>query len=274
MRQKIAQAREQILGSEGQFSAQRKQLESIRAELTGLHDLFLRGYVPRQRILELERSAVAFEGQASETAAAIVTLKQSVQELELQIEQLHADRIAEVARELREAQVKLLDIRPRLHVARQVLERTAVRSPATGTVVGLTVFTIGGVIAAGERVMEIVPDHGDISVEATIGVDDQKDLHAGMIAEVRLIAYKQRSPPIVKAAVVHVSPDRLTDERTGAPYYVARLEVTRAELERMEGIRLIPGMPVLVIIPTGARTALDYLLRPLSDSFVRSFREK
>lgn len=273
-RQRIIQTREQITGAEGQLAAQRQQLESIRGELTGLRDLFKKGYVPRQRMLELERAAAAFEGQVVESAANIVKLKQSIGELELNIVQLHADRLAQVATELRDVQVRLHEVEPRLHVARETLKRVTVTAPSSGTVVGLTAFTIGGVIAAGERVMEIVPDSGDLIVEATVNVEDQKDLRPGMQAEVHLTAYKQRNSPVVRGTVIHVSADRLTDQRTGLGYYLAQVKVDQKEVLRLQDVRMAPGMPALVIVPTGERTALDYLLQPVTDSFNRAFRER
>ena len=193
MEQKIAQAREQITGTEGQLAAQQQQLASIRSELTGLQDLFKRGYVPRQRILELERGASALEGQVVQSEVNIVKLRQSVEELALQMAQLKVDRMAEIAAELREIQVRLIDVEPRLEVARETLKRSSIAAPVSGAVVGLSAFTVGGVIAPGERVMEIVPDHGHLSIEATLNVEDQKDVQPGMEVEVHLIAYKQRS---------------------------------------------------------------------------------
>lgn len=274
MRQKIMQTREQISGAEGQLAARREQLESVRGELTGLRELFKQGYVPRQRMLELERAAAALQGQVVDTEASIVKLRQSIEELNLHIAQLHTDRMAQVAAELREVQVRLIEVEPRLHVAREMLKRITITAPSSGTVVGLTAFTIGGVIAAGERVMEIVPDGGDLIVEATLNVEDQKDVRTDMKAEVHLIAYKQRGSPVVPGTVIHVSADRLTDQRTGLGYYLAQVKVDQAEVLRTKEIRLGPGMPALVIIPTGERTALDYLLQPLTDSFNRAFREK
>ena len=274
MRQKIAQTRERITGTEGQLAAERQQLASIRDELTGQRELFKQGYVVRQRMLELERSAAAFGGRVVETEASVVQLRQSIEELNLQIIQLQADRMAQVANELRDVQVRLIDVEPRLTISREMLKRTTVTAPSTGTVVGLNVFTVGGVIAPGERVMDIVPDGSDLIVEVTLNVDDQKDVRAGMEVEVHLVAYRQRSSPIVPGRVSYVSADRLVDQRTGSGYYVAQVKVDQKEARRLKEVRLAPGMPALVVIPTGERTALDYLLRPLTDSFTRAFREK
>lgn len=137
-------------------------------------------------------------------------MRQSIQQLEFQIGQLSKDRIAEVARELRDGQVRLRDIGPQLHLARETLECTARRSPATGIVARLTALTEGVVNVAGPRVMDIVPDHGEGNIEATIGVGDQKDVYPRVAAEVHLIAYKQRSAPVAKGVVTQFSPDHFT----------------------------------------------------------------
>ena len=274
MRQKIAQTREQIIGTEGQLGARRRQLQSVADELTGLRELFRQGYVPRQRMLELERSAAGLEGDVVDSEAGIIKLRQSIEESNLYISQLQAERMAQVAAELREVQVRLLDIAPRLHVSRQILNRTEVVSPVSGTVVGLTAFTRGGVIAAGERIMEIVPDGEDLIVEATLNVEDQKDVRAGAEAQVHLIAYKRRSSPIVPGKIVHISADRLTDVRTGAGYFLAHVKVDQNDVNRLKEVRMDPGMPALVIIPTGERTALDYLLQPLTEALYRALRER
>lgn len=272
--QRIAQTQEQITGADGQLAAQKRQLESIQQELMGLRDLFKKGYVPRQRMLELERSAASFEGQVAENAANSIKLRQSVGELKLQIAQLRADRMAEVANELRDVRLRLLEVGPRLQVARETFRRLNVVSPVSGVVVGLTAYTIGGVIAAGERIMEIVPDGGDLIVEATIDVADQKDLHREMPAEVHLTAYKKGSAPVVQGVVSYISADRITDSRTGANFYIAQIKISQQEVLRMKEIRMAPGMPALVVIPTGERTVLDYLLRPITDSMNRAFREQ
>jgi HlyD family type I secretion membrane fusion protein len=200
--------------------------------------------------------------------------RQSIEEQNLQAIQLQSDRSAQVASDLRDAQVKLLATAPQLEAARDTLRRTELRAPYSGYVVGLTVFSVGGVVKAGETLMDIVPHLGGLIVEATITVDDVKDVHPGMPAEVRLTAYKQRSVPTVAGKVVQVSADRLTDTRTGEGYYLAQIKVDEHELASMKDIRLAPGMPALVMIPTGERTALDYLLRPVLDSFKKAFREK
>lgn len=170
--------------------------------------------------------------------------------------------------------MKLLEVGPQLAVAREKLRRTEIRSPYSGTIVGLTVFSVGGVISPGEKIMDIVPGNDDVIVEATVAPEDVKDIRAGMRAEVRLTGYKQRVIPIVHGTLLNISADRLTDQKSGTGYYLAQVKVDEKELGELKGVKLAPSMPALVMIPTGERTALDYLLRPLTESVLKSFREK
>ena len=274
LRKKISQTQEQIVGLEGQAAAYKRQLQSTHNENNGLRDLFKKGYVPRQRMLELERSEAALEGQIAEVSANILRARQSIEEVNVQIVQAQSDRLAQVANDLRDVQVKLLEIGPKVSSARETLRRTEIRSPYPGVVVGLTAFSVGGVISPGEKIMDVVPEKGGLIVEATVAPEDVKDLHVGMSAEVHLTAYKQRTVPIIHGKVLQVSADRLTDTKTGAGYYLAQVKVDEQELAELKDVRLAPGMPALVMIPTGERSALDYLLRPLTDSLRKSFREQ
>jgi len=273
-RKKISQAQELAVGYRAQNTAQLRQLASTREEHKGLSDLFKQGYVPRQRMMELDRQAAAFEGQASDSAAQVVRLGQQVEELNLQIGQIQTDRMQQVDNELRDVQGRILETLPRLQAARDILDRVEIRAPYSGRVVGLAVFGVGSVIGRGERLLDIVPETGELIIEANLGVDDIKDVKPGMRAEVRLTAYKQREVPIVYGTIRHVSADRLTDPKTGFPYYLIQVKLNDDELKRHGDIKLVPGMAAEVAIPTGARTALDYLMRPLADSLSRSFRER
>jgi HlyD family type I secretion membrane fusion protein len=273
-RRRIAQAREQAVGLRAQHEAQQKQLASTREELQGLRDLFAGGYVPRQRMMELDRQAAALEGQALESAAELQRVAQLAEELQLQVVQLQSDRLQQVDAELRDVRARLVENLPRLQAARDVLDRTTLRAPYAGRVVGLAVFGVGSVIARGERVLDIVPASGRLVVEAQLGVDDIRDVRPGMRAEVRLTAYKERTVPIVFGRVTQVAADRMTDSRSGVPYYLVQIALDEDELRGLGDIRLVPGMAAEVSIPTRARTALDYLLRPVQDALSRSFRER
>jgi HlyD family type I secretion membrane fusion protein len=152
--------------------------------------------------------------------------------------------------------------------------RMEIRSPYAGRVVALNVFSVGGVIQRGDKILDIVPDQDSLTIEAQVAVEDISDVHPNMRAEVHLTAYKQRIVPIIHGDIVQVSADRLTDPKTNNPYYTAFVRIDLGELADMPNIRLYPGMPATVMIPTIQRTAFDYLVGPLVMSFNHSFRQK
>jgi membrane fusion protein, epimerase transport system len=274
LRQRIEQLREQVRGSEAQQIAGNESLAIITAELKDQNLLLEKGLTQRPRVLELERTAAGLRGQQGDTTAAIARASQAVTEIELQIMQARNDRMTEVARDLRETQAKLADVVPRLQAARDVLDRTKLRSPYGGYVVDLSIFSVGAVIQRGEKVMDIVPSQNILVAEANVNVDDIHEVHPGMRAELHFTAYKQRLIPIIHGDVIEVSADRLTDKRSGTPHYTALVKVDEKELAATKEVELYPGMAVTVMIPTKQRTVLDYLLGPVVASFDQSFRQK
>ncbi len=272
--EKIAQLKAQIVGSEAQMRGLAAQWDSLRRERDSLLPLLEKGLIAKPRVLQLERSASGLEGQIGETGGTVARARQAIAEQVQQAAQLDHERASEIARELKDTQTQLVEINPKLMQARVVLERTVVRSPYNGRVVSLNVFSIGGVIGRGEKLMDVVPDREAMIIEAQIGVDEITDVHPDMPVEVHLTAYKQRSVPIVKGEVVQVSADRLSDTKTGSAYYVAQIRLLEGELPKVPHVRLYPGMPATIIIPTVERTALSYLMNPLSASFTRAFRQR
>ena len=274
LNQRIHQGDEQIGGLQAQQVAVRKQIEIITAQLRDEYFLLEKGLTQRPRVLELERAAAGLRGQDGDITASIARARQAIGETQFQIVQAGNDRVTDVAKDLRDAQSKLVDLFPRFQAAQDVLDRTQMRTPYSGIVVDLGVFSVGAVIQRGEKVMDIVPTQNQLSVEANVNVDDIHEVHPGMRAEVHFTAYKQRVTPVINGILVDVSADRLTDKRTGQPYYTAVVRVDREELAKSKEIELYPGMAATVMIETKARTALDYLLGPIVASFDQSFRQK
>ncbi len=274
IREKINQLGSQIVGAEAQVKAFTDQISSIRAEAKDIAPLVERGLIARPRILQLERTAFGLEGQIADAKANIAKARQAIAEQEQQIAQLDNDRMADVTKDLRDTQAKELEVIPKAMNAKAVLGRMDIRSPYAGRVVALTVFSVGGVIQRGEKILDIVPDQDSLTIEAQIAVEDISDIKPNMRAEVHLTAYKQRIVPIIHGDVIQVSADRLTDPKTNNPYYVAFVRVDENELAAMPNIKLYPGMPATVMIPTVQRTAFDYIVGPLVMSFNHSFRQK
>jgi HlyD family type I secretion membrane fusion protein len=230
--------------------------------------------VTKPRYLQLERGALGVEGQIADTLAVIARSRQAIAEQRQQMAQLDNDRMTEVTKELRDTQAQLLQVVPKLANARAVLGRIEIRSPYAGRVVGLNVFSVSGVIGKGEKILDVVPDEESLVVEAQVAVDDISDVRPNMQAQVHLTAYKQRITPTVNGQVLQISADRLVDQKTGNPYYVALIRLDREQLAQLPQVQLYPGMPAQVMIPTTERTAFDYLVGPLVQSFNHAFRQR
>ena len=274
IKEKIAQLEHQIVGAQAQVKSFSAQLASVKDERDSLLPLLERGTVARPRVLQLDRTADGLEGQVADAQANIAKFRQAIAEQAQQTAQLDYDRAADATKDLRDTQARLLEVIPKMINAQTVLNRVEIRSPYTGKVVGLNVFSVGGVISRGDKIMDIVPDKESLVVEAQVAVEDISDVHPDMRAEVHLTAYKQRTIPIVHGEVMEVSADRLTDQKTGNPYFVASIRVDADELAALPNIRLYPGMPANVMIPTTERTAFDYLIGPLVMSFNHAFRQR
>lgn len=272
--EKISQLGSQITGGEAQVKSYQTQFESVQKEMLSIQPLVEKGLVARPRYLQLERSGTALEGQAAETQANIAKARQAIAEQKQQITQIDNDRMTEISKDLRDTQAKLLEVIPRRANAQAVLGRIEIRAPYTGRVVGLNVFSVGGVISRGDKILDIVPEQESLIIEAQIAVEDISEVRPEMRADIHLTAYKQRITPVIHGVVTQISADRLTDNRTGNPYYVALISVDEKELKSVEGIKLYPGMPATVMIPTIDRTAFDYLVGPLAMSFNKAFRQR
>lgn len=272
--EKIRQLDAEIAGDENEIAAYQREAASVHHEIGTISPLVDQGLIAETQRTQLQRSGFGLDGQIAQTTADMARARQAIAEQTEQIAEVENQHMTDVSKDLQDTQAKLLDVIPRLADAKAVLGRTLIRAPYSGRVVGLTVFGVGAVIGKGEKILDIVPENDGLTVEARVAVDDISDVHPGMRAEVHLTAYKQRITPIIHGTVVDVSADRLTDERTGAPYYNALIQVDQNELKQLPSIQLYPGMPAMVQIPTVHRTAFDYLVGPLTASISTAFRQK
>src|SRR6185437_3711032 len=184
------------------------------------------------------------------------------------------DMVSEVSKDLRDANDKIGELIERKVTAEDQLRRVDIRAPQNGVVEQSTVHTVGGVIAAGDSIMLIVPQSDDLQVEAKVNPQDIDKLQVGQKTVLRLSALNQRTTPELNGVVSRVSPDVNTDQRTGRTYYTIRISMPPAEVARLGEVKLIPGMPVEAFVQTGDRTLVSYLMKPLSDQLMRAFREK
>jgi HlyD family type I secretion membrane fusion protein len=272
--QRIAQFEEEIIGLDGQIAAEDVQLKLIGEESKDVRHLVEKGLARRPRLLALEREAAALEGQRSQNVAAIARARQSISEARLRVAELQTELINGVVQLLSETQAELFDLADRIRASEDKLGRTEVRAPIGGTIVNLQVHTPGGVIAPGAPLLEIVPSDDPLVIEARVDPGDIDVVRPGLDAQVRISAFSQRNMTPIPGIVTYVSADRLDDERTGIGYYVARIKLAEKDItEALKGAELQPGMQAEVMIATGARTALEAIISPLSSSFNRAFRE-
>lgn len=278
LRQRASELGQQAEGYQRQIEAADRQQKLIGDELAGTQQLADKGYAPVTRVRALQRAQAELGGARGQYAAQVAQSQQQAGEAHMQMLQLDRQRGEEVAGQLRDIDFQLNDLTPKLNAARDQLSRTQVRAPASGAVVGLSVFTVGGVVAPGQKLMDIVPDHAGMVIEAQVSPNDADDLRVGQSTEVKFTAMRDRGLPILQGRLTKLSADSFTDERTGARYYTAEVTVPgsqMAELQRVKGpsYALRPGMPVQVLVPLRKRTALQYLFEPLTDAIWSSFHE-
>lgn len=273
LQQRVGQLRRQIEGLDAQVISKAQQIALIEDELSGLRELYEKGYTSRTRILSLEREAARLDGERGQHEADIARAEVAVGEARLQVLQIRNSFIEEVVAELREVQTQLFDLRDRLRGATDVVDRTEISSPQRGIVIGMQVFTKGGVVPPGRTIMEIVPIDERLVIEARLEPTDIDVVSIGLEAEVRFSSLSQRGVPILLGRVTRVGADALADQQ-GIPYYAVRVEVGPDELALLEGETLVPGMPAEVIVKAGEQTVVEYLVRPLTDILVYAFREQ
>ena len=274
LRERIAQLKEEIQGLTGQVAAKKRETELIGQELEGVRDLWRKNLVQIQRVTALERDAARLEGERGQLIASTAQAKGKISEIELQILQIDQDLRSEVAKDLREVQGKIAELVERKVAAEDQLKRIDIRAPQNGMVHQSTVHTVGGVITPGEAIMLIVPEADALTVEAKLAPQDIDQVRVGQTAALRFSAFSQRTTPELDGVVSRVSADLTTDQRTGAAYYVVRITLSESELARLEGLRLVPGMPVEAFIRTGERTVLSYVMKPFTDQITRAFRSR
>jgi HlyD family secretion protein len=272
--QRIEQLKKETSGYEAQERAKTKEIALIARELEGARELWDKKLMPVTKYTALQRDAARLDGEHGVLIATMSQVQGKIAETELQIIQIDRDLSSEVGKELRDAEAKIGELIERKVAAEDQLKRVEIRAPQDGTVHQLSVHTIGGVIAAGEVIMLIVPDTDQLRIEAKVAPQDIDQLSVGQPAVLRFSAFNQRTTPEINGTLARVSPDTTTDQRTGQSYYTARIAVEPAEIARLGAVKLVPGMPVEVFVQTGERKVLSYLLKPLADQITRAFREK
>jgi HlyD family secretion protein len=274
LQSRISQLGEEIAGLDAQVDSKSKQLELIAGELSGVQDLYDKRLVPLTRLTSLQRESARIEGERGQLMSAIAETKSKIGEAQLQIVRIDQDFRTDVVKELGETQGKEAELVERGVAAKDLLDRIEIRAPTSGVIHQLSAHTIGGVIRAGDAIMEIVPDSDDLQIEARLQPTDIDQVRVGQKAFVRFSAFNQRTTPQLNGVVAYVSADTSHDQQTNASYFTVRLTLAEDERHRLAGLQLVSGMPAEVFMQTGSRTMMSYLLKPITDQLQRAFVER
>ncbi|ACZ76911.1 HlyD family type I secretion periplasmic adaptor subunit [Dickeya zeae] len=264
--------RASIEGMETSLGALQKVITSKQSEqavlsqqLQGLRPLAAENYVPRNKMLEMERLFAQVSGELAQTGGDAGRIRRDIQQQKLRIAQRQQEYDREVSSELSDVQSKLNEVISQREKADFNLANVQVRAPVAGTVVDMKVFTEGGVIAAGQVMMEIVPEDQPLLVDGRIPVEMVDKVWAGLPVELQFTAFSQSTTPRVPGTVTLLSADRLVDEKDGMPYYSLRIQVSEEGKRTLHGLEIKPGMPVQGFVRTGERSFINYLFKPLMD---------
>jgi HlyD family secretion protein len=274
LQQRIKQLQQQITGLTAQQDAKGKEMDLFEQELKGVRDLWAKNLVQLNRLTSLEREEARLQGERGQLVAAVAEAKGKIVETELQILQVDQEMSSDVAKELRETDSKIGEYVERKVTAEDQLKRTDIRAPQDGVVFQSTANTVGGVITAGDPIMLIVPETDTLLVEAKVDPKDIDQVKFGQPVVLRFSAFNMRTTPELNGTVVRIAADTTNDQRTGQSYYLVRISMSAKEIDRLGAVKLTPGMPVEAFIQTGERTLMSYLVKPLHDQLMRSFREK
>ena len=273
LQSQIRETRREIAVRESQVSAGKEAERLQRTEMAWNADLEKQGFISRARVLGMARDMSEYQSRRGEHEADLALARQRIADLELKIVSAKNEYMRQAADEWKESTSQLYNLEESLRPSEDAARRQHIVAPVAGTVVDLKVSTPGAVIGPRDRLMDIVPASPDLVVEARLRPEDINSVHVGSAADVRLTAFKQRVTPVVEGEVTHVSADRLSEPATGEAYYVAHVRVGQEALQRAGRLTLKAGMPAEVFVKTAERTALQYLVEPLTGYVRRAMRE-
>ena len=276
--QQSAQAGESAAGYRSKMVSSAEQERLIQEEIDALRPVADKGFVSQSRMRALERAKADLQGQRGQFQANVAEARSMASGGRLRQIEAEKSYRERASAELREVEFALGDLMPKYRAANDQLERLRIRAPESGTVIGLSIFTVGGVISPGQTLMDIVPDRSDLVVGARVSVDDADDLRVGQQAQVRFMGLHERNLPVIMGNLTRLSADSFVDEKTGETYYTAEVRVPADQMKQIESLRgenfaLRAGAPVAVLIPLKKRTALQYAFEPLTETMWKAFRE-
>ncbi len=274
LRENLAGAEQQLAGLEQVQKSRKAQIDYINRELKGVRELAKEGYLPRNRMFELERDAAQLQAALSNDVVEAGRTRNQISELKLRILQRYQDYQKEVQSQLSDISKEAAALGDRLAAIDYTVRETTIRAPIGGYVQNLSVHTVGGVIGPGTLLMEVVPVEATYLVQARVPVQSIDRVTAGLDVDITFPALNQRTIPNIPGKVLTISADRLIDEATNIPYYLAQVEVTPEGVEILQNETIRAGMPAAVLIRLGERTMLNYLLKPFMERLNKAFKER
>lgn len=273
---RVVQLENQIEGLRSVIEAKTSRMNSISEEIQEWEELYKQKLVDKLKIRDLSREKNMLEGDIAQSKSEISKLSESINEINNQQLLREKEFKKETLNKLVEAKSAMFDLKSKIASLQDTLQRTNIVSPIDGTVVGLNLHTVGGVVSPGRDILEIVPKRSKLIVLAKVKTSDIDKVHVGLTADIRFSAFNTRKTHVIEGKVIHVSADSFIDEASHQPYYEAKIEVTDKGNEDLKsyGFELVSGMPAEVMIKTGERTALSYLVKPFTDMLSRSFNEE
>ncbi|ALM52867.1 HlyD family type I secretion periplasmic adaptor subunit [Halomonas huangheensis] len=273
--EQIVQLEQQIVGLEETQQITAQRISSLNSEVANHRRLFRNGLINSQRMHEMERESLEYQSDNAGHAAEVARLRSQISENALQKRIQVQEFQQQVGEALRQVQSEVTDAEERLIALTEQLRRTEVIAPVSGTVVGLQVHTLGGVIGGGDPLLDIVPASDGFIVEARIANHDIDHIYMGQPAEIRFSAFNQRLTNVIDGEVTHVSANSFEDEATRNRYYKVRIRVTKAgQGDMTDDMRLLSGMPAEVMLQTGDRSFASYIAKPVTDMLARAMREE
>ncbi|SEF70080.1 HlyD family type I secretion periplasmic adaptor subunit [Oceanospirillum linum] len=275
LKSRAAQAREQTEGLKEQQSIVNQQIALLEKEYEAYTTLLNERLGDGQRARELNRQILTSKNEAARLQSEIARTELVAAEYSVQLSNNRQNYLKDIGERIQAAQADYFDTQERYRISQDRLKRATIRAPESGYIVGLQVHTIGSVARPGATLMDLVPGQDKFVVETKVATNDINSIHQGQKADIRFSAFNQRTTKVIEGEVINISADRLINENTGEPYYLTRIKVTeKGKQDMSDEMNLIPGMPAEVMIRREDRTLFSYLLKPIADSFARSFREK
>lgn len=273
LRERIRQFHNQATGIEGQLTSKQDQLVYVERELANVVALNKDGLARESQVLDIQRSQSELLGQLASHQSELARVANSIRDTELEILQANREFKEKVVTDLRDITTKAEELILQIVTTQKQLDRVDIRAPAKGVVHEMQVSTVGGVIAPGATLLQIVPLSEGVEFDLKLDPKSIDQVFLGQGAKVQFTAFSSRSTPEIHGTVSAISPTSVTDPATGQSFYRLKLQIAPDELAKLGSLELVPGMPMEAFLQTSERSALSYLLKPLTDQLNRAFRD-